>query len=544
MIREHEKKFLEFLSLPSSYDYDPEFVEVVQTHISIVAIAPPYVFKIKKNVKLDFLDYSSLEKRKFYLEREIELNRRLCDGVYLDIVPIYEFEGLLSFEPFFHGSGRIYDYALKMNYLRPQFCLANILQKRVPGRGEVDALVQRLMKFYDMQRHDNISEKLRQEVSENGRPGAVYRLVHQNLVELQNVSNGILPAGSFCLLESFLKKFFDRHEPDFQARYASGFIRDCHGDLRLDHIFIQNENVCIYDCIEFNDSFRHIDIVNDLAFFLMELDFNAYAETSNLFKELFFRKPGQWINDLPGEAGESLLPFYKIHRALVRAKVNCILSREEEIAPGKRAAAAQNAERFLALAVKYALTLDRPSVFVVMGKTASGKSTVAKKLSHDAGVKVVSTDVTRKHLARIEPMRETPAGLKATIYSSQFTEEVYQAVISKAETILHEDNAVILDGTFGKKKYRQLLREKFSNARLVFIELHSGDSEKIERLKSRVQTGDVSDARVADKETIDELYEPVDEIPDAMKISVKNSGDICDVKKSLYEQLFEKYLVR
>jgi hypothetical protein len=532
MIKQHEKNFLEFLSLKSSYDYDPEFVEVVQTHISIVAIAPPFVYKIKKNVKLDFLDYSSLEKRKFFLEREIELNRRLCDNVYLEIVPIYEFEGLLSFEKFFHGSGRIYDYALKMNYLKPEFCLVNILKNHAFSGQMMDLLIEKLGKFYLSQK----SEHLKPEITENGKPEAIWQMFQQNLAELQKVSSAILPTHILNRLADFSTLFFNRFKNDFNERYVSGSIKDGHGDLRLEHVYIQKNQVSIYDCIEFNDSFRHVDILNDLAFFLMELDFYGYGEISTQFRK-------KCISYFKIAQGESILTFYKIHRALVRAKVNCIVSREDEMPFEKRDLAVKNAERFLSLAVRYALTLDQPAVFVIMGKTASGKSTVAKRLSLDSGIQVLSTDVVRKQMAKIDVHKETPDELKPIVYSSDFTEKVYENLLSNVEKNLARDGSVILDGTFSKEKYRRLLQKlvqkKFSNARLLFVEAHTADSEKIKRLKQREVSGGISDARVFDKKTIDTLYEAPDEIPESIKIIVNNQGDLNDVMENIYEKIFQ-----
>ncbi|MDH4262424.1 MAG: AAA family ATPase [Spirochaetia bacterium] len=527
MVQEHEKKFLEFLSLSSSYDYDPEFVEVVQTHISIVAIAPPYVFKIKKNIKLDFLDYSSLEKRKFYLEKEIELNRRLCGNVYIEIVPIYEFEGLLSFEKFFHGSGRIYDYALKMNYLKPEFCLVNILKNNSLSDQHMEFLIEKLGKFYFSQK----PTKKCLEIIRDANPDAVLKMFQTNLNELKKVANAILPAHTLDVLENFLELFFKRHIHELKNRYSPEFIKDGHGDLRLEHIYIQDKNISIYDCIEFNDSFRHIDILNDIAFLLMELDFNHYNIISLKFRDKFLRYFKSYNE-------ESVLAFYKIHRALVRAKVNCIVSKEDEIPHEKRKLAVKNAEKFLSLAVKYSLTLDRPTIFIVMGKTASGKSTVAKKISHDSGLQILSTDVIRKNLAKVDLHTETPDELKSKIYSPEFTETVYNEILSSAEKMLQENNGIILDATFSKKKYRRLVLEKFSKIQTFFIEVNSSETEKIKRLKHRQQTGSISDARITDKQKIDDLYEVPDEIPESMKIILNNSTEIDNVINQLYNSIY------
>ncbi|MDH4201175.1 MAG: hypothetical protein OEV66_12495, partial [Spirochaetia bacterium] len=310
MIKEHEKKFLEFLSLKSSYDYDPEFVEIVQTHISIVAIAPPYVYKIKKNIKLDFLDYSSVEKRKLFLEREIQLNRRLCENIYLELVPIYEFEGLLSFEKFYHSSVRIYDNALKMNYLKPEFCLTNILKNALFLDDKMDALIEKLGKFYFTAEQDKVST----EISNHGKPAAVRAMFQNNLLELEKIVSGKYTAVILDALSKFESTYFSRNKRIFEERCESGFIKDGHGDLRLEHIYIQDNNISIYDCIEFNDSFRYIDILNDLAFLMMELDFGGYEEISLRFQTRLFN---YFLSHYQTSGGEPVLVYYNIYRALV-----------------------------------------------------------------------------------------------------------------------------------------------------------------------------------------------------------------------------------
>jgi len=300
--------------------------------------------------------------------------------------------------------------------------------------------------------------------------------------------------------------------------------------LRLEHIYIHDLDVCIYDCIEFNDDFRIIDIANDFAFLLMELDYAGYSAIASTLSRKFF-------SAMSDSTGNSLLVYYKIYRALVRAKVNWIVSRESEIPLNERNKAEESAEKFTRLALKYALANNEPVVFVIMGKTASGKSTLAAKFSRDCCIPSFSTDATRKRLANIHETTSTPQEIKSQVYSPEFTNQVYQTLLDDAQRELENKGAVLLDGTFSKKKYRDLVFQTFSPNRVLFIEVSAPEAEKKMRLKRRDVTGGVSDARLSDKKIIDSLYEPPDELKASDRICIKSSQDAENIADELYDKI-------
>jgi hypothetical protein len=500
---DHESLFLEFFSKKTNFPYKPEFIKIIQTHISIVCIAPPFVFKAKKNIKLTFLDYSSISKRKHLILKEQSLNQRLCSGIYLHIVPIYIHNKKLSFLE----SPEIFDYALKMNFMPDEFNLEYLLKQKKLTEPQLNLISAYLASFYKNQKSLYESEKL-----------LVFKplsIIKQNIKEIKSGFSSILPFSSLEAVNFYTNSFIKKNLNLFLQRYQQGFIKDCHGDLRIEHIYLLKKQICIYDCIEFNDYFRKIDILCDIAFLSMEFDFMGHFETGNKL----VTKISALLQD---KKNFSLMNFYKVYRAMVRVKVNSILSRELEIKKTIRDAAFKKSSEFLALSLKYCLSGDVSLVIVIMGKTASGKSTISDLISRDLKCNRISTDETRKTLAKIDLWKKTPEKLKPKIYSPGFSNKVYSNVIKLAVEKLSEKKIIVIDGTFSKQKYRFQVLRKFSKSRVIFVELITSSNETEKRLKARENKKTVSDARLKDKIIIDSMYEPPDELISANKLTIKN----------------------
>jgi len=517
----HEQKFLEFFMNPKSYPYTPEYIQIRQTHISIVSVAPPCVFKVKKEIRLNFLDYSTPEKRYYYLNQELALNRRLCENIYIEVVPLYLSDHGLSFEPV----GELFDHALKMNFLNPETNLGYLLGENMFNEKHMGLLIDKLTSFYLNQKSSDL-------ISSHGHPDRIIHKINDNLRELSVFSGSFFSKPVLDATGHYSGLFFQKNIALFQNRYEQGYIKDCHGDLRIEHVHIDNVSAQIYDCIEFNDEFRYIDIVEDFAFLAMELDYFAYHKKSLEFCSKILAK----MNDL---TGFRLLVFYKLYRALVRAKVNCILSLEAEIPEDKKKEAVVRAKKFSQLAMKYVLFNHEPFVIIIMGKTASGKSTIASHISADIGASVVSTDRIRKSAANIDIYEETPEDLKKGIYSPEFTKKVYKNQLDEAGKQLTENRGVIMDGTFSRKIFREKICAHFAGSRIVFVELIVSDSFAIERLKQREFSRVVSDARLKDRWALDAMYEPATEMPGAFFVTVQNEGLTDSTIMEIYRKLTE-----
>jgi aminoglycoside phosphotransferase family enzyme len=221
---------------------------------------------------MGFLDFSMLEKRHYFCRRELELNRRLCPEIYLAVMPIYESDAGFSFDD---EDGEIAEYAVKMRELPDGWFLSELLGKDAVGETEINRVISRLHQFYE-------SEIPTSEIEEWGRPERLKISTDENFEQvLPFLEKTISPVASDAI-RYFTNKFYAANEVVFQERIQQRRIRDCHGDLRLDHIHLTPEAVTIFDCIEFNDRFRFIDIANDLAFLAMDFEFERQHKLGDL----------------------------------------------------------------------------------------------------------------------------------------------------------------------------------------------------------------------------------------------------------------------
>lgn len=492
------QRLLDFLSNAGSYPHRPPQVTRVQTHASWVFIAPPFVYKIKKPVNLGFLDFSTLELRHADCLREVALNRRLAEDVYLGIEPICEHAGNLHFG----GSGVIVEWAVKMRQMDPRYFLPELMKTQKVGSGEMDRIVAKLQRFYATQpplppgEVNAATERLRQCTEDNFKTCASF--VGQSL--------------SQCALDAivhYTRGFFARHGALLDSRLHDGWIRDCHGDLHLEHIHLSPESVCIYDCIEFNTDLRCIDVACDIAFLAMDLDFNGRPDLARHIAERFALL-------LDDHGMKPLMDFYKCYRACVRGKVESLHAHAGTVEEGEKESSLQLARRYFRLALQYALGGSKPCVFVFMGKVASGKSALAEALGRETGWPVLSSDRERKRLAGKPLNHRGSEEERAALYAPAMTSETYLLLLEQALATLREGRSVILDATFSKREHRAALQERMAaeGCDVRWIEAHASEAVVRKRLLQR--DGDpevVSDARLEDWKRLSAGYEPPDELP-------------------------------
>jgi aminoglycoside phosphotransferase family enzyme/predicted kinase len=492
-----ETTLRDFLRDPASYPHEPSQVELIQTHISYVAVVPPYVYKIKKPVELGFLDFSSLAKRQHFCEEEVRLNRRLCPYVYEDVVPISRTSNGLVLE----RDSNVVEVAVKMKHLKDGFFLHQMVDREEAARAQMDNVAAKLVSFYSGQRSSA-------KVAEWGRIDKLRVSTQENFEQMKPFAGSLLTAPALDSIREYTNTFFRTHEPLLNRRRADGRILDCHGDLRLEHIHIMDDAVCIFDCIEFSERLRSIDTANDVAFLAMDLDFHGRPDLASVFVESFVR-------GMADAEILDLLDFYKCYRACVRGKVEAIRSEESEVKREEREKSRARAVRFFQLALNYATTGSRPVVMVVMGRIGSGKSTVAELLRDGLGWGIVSSDRTRKRLACDQ---STHAPGQADPYGEAMTRGTYEKLIEQAVARGRKGHSIILDATFGSREYRDRLREALRSvgADYHFLELTAPESVLRERLAKRdASNAHASDARLPDFETINDRYQEPDALEDA-----------------------------
>jgi aminoglycoside phosphotransferase family enzyme/predicted kinase len=528
-----KEKLIAFLESPASYPHGPAEVRALQTHISWVFIAAPFVFKIKKPVNLGFLDFSTLEKRRYFCRREIELNRRLCAEIYLDAVPIYKTDSGFSFGP----PGDIVEYAVKMKELPHGWFLNELLEKNLVGEKEISRVISILHRFYQ-------AEAPTPGIEQWGTPEKLKISTDENFAQVEPFVGKTISAAAFEAIRRFTDQFYILNEDRFRERIQQHRILDCHGDLHLDHVHITPEATTIFDCIEFNDRFRFIDIANDLAFLAMDFDFEGRSDLGNLL----LRNAAHELRD----AGMlKVANFYKCYRAFVRGKVETIQATEKETTnPTEHQ---KQAARYFRLALRYASVGCEPLILVVMGRLGTGKSTIAKRLARELNWPVFSSDEVRKTLAGVPLTQRTPAELRDKIYSTEMTQRTYRKLVKdglaafgcsrgRRSRPLKFHNGVILDATFSTRALRKFLRDECRKANMPFqfVELEVDPNEIKKRLKARDEkTAETSDARLEDFQKLSAVYEVPSELAPGL-IRVSTTTSVSDAVKTILLCLAER----
>ncbi len=303
---------------PKAYPDSPQKVELVQTQMSFVFLTDDYVYKVKKPVNLGYLDYTTLDRRQFYCQREVELNRRLCSEVYLGVVPITGDKG----DIFLEAQGKAIEYAVKMRRL-PQEAMMNVLLANNQVSSEmVTRVAQKLTNFHQ-------KAETNATISAFGSLDTITQNTDENFTQTEKYIGNIISWDEYQRIKDYTARFTSRNAPLFQKRIADGRIRDCHGDLHAAHICF-TDDICIYDCIEFNDRFRYCDVASEVAFLAMDLDHYGRADLSRSFVTAY-------VGESRDEELLKLLNFYKCYRAYVRGKVESFklddpyISEEEKI---------------------------------------------------------------------------------------------------------------------------------------------------------------------------------------------------------------------
>jgi uncharacterized protein len=436
-------RLIEALSHPVAYGHPVGEVEVRQTHISVVFLAGPYAYKLKKPVQLDFLDFSTLEKRLHFCRQEVQLNRRLAPEVYLGVVPVVQTAQGVQVE----GEGEALEWAVKMQRLPDEATLHDRLGCGKVGIALAEALGRKIASFHR-------TAESNERIASFGCFEAVARSVLDVFgLAVPRVGSTVIEA-VFGRVKGLTEQALARLRPLIERRAARGMPRDCHGDLHLDHVYYfpdrqPPDDLVIIDCIEFNERFRYIDPVADMAFAVMDFAFRGRRDLAGAFGDAYFRASGD-------EEGRALLPLYAAYRAAVRGAVEGILLGEREVSEEERAAALGRARAHWLLALAELEEPGRkPCLLLVTGLPGTGKSVLARGLVESAGFCVFRSDLVRKELAGLSSRQQAPAQLRAALYTPEWNERTYAECLRKAEGLLFKGKRVLVDATFREEKNRR-----------------------------------------------------------------------------------------
>jgi aminoglycoside phosphotransferase family enzyme len=322
---------------PQTYPEPTGKIELIQTHISFVFVTQNYVYKVKKPVNFGFLDFSTLEKRRANCEKELQLNRRLCPEIYLEVVPINQSKTLKI-----KGEGKTVEYALKMKRLPQECIMTQLLQEGKIDKKIIDQIAAIVAKFHSQAQTNS-------EISEFGSLRTVKTNWDENFTQTVKYINQTVPKADFEFMQTKINSFMDTNKALFESRISDKRIRDCHGDLHSGNIFV-TDKICIFDAIEFNDRFRYSDVTADVAFLAMDLDYQKRTDLADYFiaQYIIYSKDTQL---------KQLLPFYKCYRAYVRGKVVSFRLDDPNIKAEEKAAATKEASAYFQLAKEYAKSL-------------------------------------------------------------------------------------------------------------------------------------------------------------------------------------------
>ena len=513
-------KLVDAMSRPDFYPHRPEQVELIQTHISYIFIAGNYVYKVKKPFDFGFLDFTTLEKRKFYCREELRLNRRLAPAVYLEVVEIGEDAGGSIL---FGTQDRIVEYAVKMIKIPQGGMLKTLLRKGNVDRSIMDVIARKLVRFH----RDAATGGA---IDEIGGVKTIRRNHDENFAQTEHYINITIPERQYHFVKLYIYSFLDRHHALLNGRVENHRIRDCHGDLHLEHICImdsgdahQNEctpdDIVIFDCIEFNERFRYEDVAAEVAFLAMDLDYNGYSEYAEAFVEAYMKHSGD------REIG-TLLNFYKCYYAYVRGKVTGFRMNDSSIRHEEREDAVKTASRYFDMACSYTARPEKPTLILMAGLMGTGKSIRAKLIASRLGADVIQTDVLRKEALAIAPNERHYEDFGKGIYGEEFTRKTYAKALELASEKLITGKSVIIDASYKNRRDRQDAREtaKTLQADFFVIECICPDDIVKIRLAARMSnTKEVSDGRWEIHQAQKDTFEKINEIPDALHIVLDTS---------------------
>jgi len=320
---------------PEIYPDHPQAVKFIETHISLLFLTGNHVYKVKKPVDFGFLDFTSLGKRKFFCEQEVKLNRRLSPTIYLGVVTITQEGNRIILD----GKGELVEYAVKMRQIPEEFLMDKLLEKKQVTPRMIEAVSEKLVKFYFAAESNDLIQSF-------AKPERVKQDTDENFEQTEKYIDVTIPGQVYEAVKNRTNEFFRTKGKIFHQRIATDRIRDCHGDLRLEHIFWGDE-ISIFDCIEFNERFRYTDVAADIAFLAMDLDYHSRQDLSEHLIRTFIGKSGD-------QELVEVLDFYKCYRAYVRGKVESFRLDDPHIPGGEKEEARKRAQKYFDLAYRYA----------------------------------------------------------------------------------------------------------------------------------------------------------------------------------------------
>ena len=473
-----------------------EPIEIIQTPASAVLRVADRVYKLKKPKNFGFFDFSTPALRRHFCEQEVLVNRRLAPHIYLGVAPVLaENDGRFRFGSTYVpeevplpgtplDGGHVVDYAVVMVRLPDEA----MLESHVRAGTATPSLLAEIARFVAA---FHAAIPTTEHIASFGRLEVIRGNWEENFEQMRPYIGRTLDAETYERIAAYIHRFLDVRAALFASRVRDGFIRDCHGDLRLQHIYIldadapaqQASSFAVLDGIEFNERFRYSDVASEVAFLAMELDAAHRPDLSRAFVDSYVTATGD-------DALREVLPFYMCYRACVRGKVASFQLDEAEVPPTQRESARRQAAALFGLAASYTKGPIQPTLLLMGGLMGTGKSTLALALQRELGWALFSSDTLRKRLAQLNPSQPQVDAFGQGVYSREWTARTYDALVKEAGKALAAGRSVVLDATFLRRADRQAAARQAAalGNSTIFVECVCPRAVALQRLAQRWQS--------------------------------------------------------
>ena len=472
------------LQEPERYANRVTKVTLIETHISCVLLTGRLAYKIKKPVNFGFVDFSTLEQRRRCCLDELRLNRRLAPELYLAVVAIRGTPDNPRLDSTDHDpdGGPVIEYAVKMREFPQSQLFDRRLARGVLHVEQIDELAGRIAQFHGQAARTPPTAAL-------GSPDEIWRLAAENFAP-ESAADAVLEAPVLRQLADWSRAHYARLEPFLAQRRADGFVRECHGDLHLGNVALVDGKPLAFDGIEFNPALRWIDVMNEVAFLSMDLDERGRPDLAWRFINRYLEHTGDYAG-LPG------LIFYRVYRALVRAKVAGLRAAQEDSPTAARER--ETRAQYLTFAVR-ASAPQQAQLLLMHGVSGSGKSWTAQALAEHLGAVRLRSDIERKRLHGLPPLARSHSATNAGLYAGSSTGATYRRLARLAREVLLAGLPAVVDATCLKAWQRELFRALADELGIPWriVSCHADQATLRQRLIAReAGGGDASEADLA-----------------------------------------------
>ncbi|MGB8700026.1 MAG: AAA family ATPase [Thermosynechococcaceae cyanobacterium] len=499
---------------PGFYDHPvTEPIGLLQTHISYVFLTGDYAYKVKKSVNFGFLDFSDPEKRRYFCQEELRLNRRLSPDLYLAVVPIVQDAGHYRFARNQSAPVSAVDYAVQMRQFPQDMLLSRLFQDNQLTPQMIQALGQLVAAFH-RQADTN------PQIQTYGSVDAIGQVDANNYALSEPFIGHAQTQQQNDETRAFTTQFRLQHTDALTQRQRAGKIRECHGDLHLNNVCLYNNKIQIFDCIEFSPAFRNIDTIYDMAFMVMDLAFHGRIDLANLFLNTYLEETGDY-------EGAGLLPLYLCMRAYIRGNVNALSLKDRTISTADKADLLRRSQAYYHLAWRYAQR-SPGRLLMMSGVSGSGKSTIARQLAQSLNAIHIRSDAVRKHLAGIplQQRGDQDGASESGIYTPEMTHKTYTRLLELGLFLAQQGFVVILDAKYDRQVLRQGVLEAAAIAHIPIHIVQCVAPTEVLRDRLQTRTGDITDATADLLETQLATAEPLTDQEQAIATIVRTADSV------------------